>query len=62
MKEFLQKYIEKYPDRSYIVNANGEPNWAVLGVDTSKVDVSKIDIEQLRVIIEDMFIYEDYFG
>lgn len=62
MKEFLQKYIKQYPDRSYIVNDNGEPNWNALGIDTSKVDVSKIDIEQLRVIIEDNFIYEDYFG
>jgi len=59
--KYLQKYIEKHPDRSYIVDANGKPNWNELGIDPEKTDINKIDKEQFRCIVEDMFIYEDYF-
>jgi len=61
MEEYLQEYIKKHPDRSYIVDANGKPNWNKLGVDTEKIDVNKIDKEQFRYIVEHMFFYEDYF-
>jgi len=61
MEEYLQEYIEEHPDRSYIVDANGKPNWNELGIDPEKTDVNKIDKEQFRCIVEDMFIYEDYF-
>lgn len=61
MEEYLEQYIKEHPDRSYIVDANGKPNWNELGIDPEKTDVNKIDKELLKYIVSQKFFYEDYF-
>ena len=59
-KKWLQDFVNKYPGRKFLIKDNGEPNWESI-VGKSTTNVNNIPFPVLRAIVEDQFIYEDYY-
>jgi|TARA_R100000479_G_C6381962_1_gene201499 predicted phosphohydrolase len=59
-KKWLQEFVNKYPGRKYLIKDNGEPNWEFI-LEDSNANVNNAPFPALKYLVEQQFVYEDYY-